>query len=77
MNMPTKDDQSIRNATLDNEDDDGEPLNEEGFGTDVSGRDLDIPGADVDDANEELGSEDEENNQYSTPDINDNDTSNS
>ena len=61
-NMPTKDDQSILNATMDNEDEDGEPLNEEGFGTDVSGSDLDISGADADDANEEIGAEDEENN---------------
>jgi hypothetical protein len=76
-NMPTADDQSIRNATLDNEDEDGEPLNEVGFGTDVSGSDLDVSGADADDANEEIGEEDEENNQYSTPDNDDNDTPNS
>lgn len=69
-NMPTKDDQSIRNATMDNEDEDGEPLNEEGFGTDVSGSDLDISGADADDANEEIGAEDEENNAYSAADEN-------
>lgn len=69
-NMPTKDDQSIRNATMDNEDEDGEPLNEEGFGTDVSGSDLDISGADADDANEEIGEEDEENNVYSAADEN-------
>lgn len=69
-NMPTRDDQSIRNAALDNEDDDGEPLNEEGFGTDVSGSDLDVPGAFADDANEEVGAEDEENNAYSASDEN-------
>ena len=69
-NMPTKDDQSIRNATMDSEDEDGEPLNEEGFGTDVSGSDLDISGADADDANEEIGEEDEENNVYSAADEN-------
>src|SRR5215212_3165176 len=69
-NMPTKDDQSIRNATMDNEDEDGEPLNEEGFGTDVSGSDLDVSGADADDANEEIGEEDEENNVYSASDEN-------
>lgn len=69
-NMPTKDDQSIRNATLDNVDEDGEQLNEEGFGTDVTGSDLDVPGADADDANEEIGEEDEENNVYSARDEN-------
>lgn len=69
-NMPTKDDQSIRNATMDNEDEDGEPLNEEGFGTDVTGSDLDVSGADADDANEEIGEEDEENNVYSASDEN-------
>ena len=69
-NMPTKDDQSIRNAALDNEDEDGEPLNEKGFGIDVTGSDLDISGADADDANEEIGEEDEENNVYSASDEN-------
>ena len=69
-NMPTKDDQSIRNAAMDTEDEDGEPLNEEGFGTDVSGSDLDVSGADADDANEEIGEEDEENNVYSASDEN-------
>lgn len=69
-NMPTADDQSIRNATLDNEDEDGEPLNEEGFGKDVSGSDLDVSGADADNANEEIGEEDEENNVYSASDEN-------
>ncbi|MDB5200329.1 MAG: hypothetical protein JWO92_2292 [Chitinophagaceae bacterium] len=69
-NMPTKDDQTIVDATMDNEDEDGEPLNEEGFGTDVSGSDLDISGADADNANEEIGEEDEENNVYSASDEN-------
>jgi hypothetical protein len=69
-NMPTKDDQSIVNASIDNEDEDGEPLNEVGFGADVSGSDLDISGADADDANEEIGAEDEENNAYSAADEN-------
>ena len=69
-NMPTKDDQSIVAASMDNEDSDGEPLNQEGFGADVSGGDLDISGADADDANEEIGEEDEENNVYSASDEN-------
>ena len=33
--------------------------------SDVSGRDLDVPGSELDDAMEDVGSEDEENNYYS------------
>lgn len=32
---------------------------------DLSGSDLDVPGSELDDAQEEIGSEDEENNLYS------------
>jgi len=39
--------------------------NEKGFREAMSGSDLDIPGAELDDAQEKLGSEDEENNHYS------------
>lgn len=39
--------------------------NEKDFEEDVSGSDLDIPGAELDDAMEQIGSEDEENNGYS------------
>lgn len=39
--------------------------NEKDFEDDVSGNDLDVPGSDLDDAQEEIGSEDEENNYYS------------
>lgn len=38
---------------------------EKDFDEDVSGDDLDIPGAELDDADEAVGSEDEENNYYS------------
>lgn len=55
----------LRRATLDSTDDDGEPLNEAGFGKETSGADLDIPGAELDDSNEAVGGEDEENNPYS------------
>lgn len=68
--MPTEDDTNLRNAALDNEDEDGDPLNEKGFGDDVTGDDLDVPGSEADDANEELGEEDEENNAYSASDEN-------
>ena len=72
--MPTKDEQNLRQAFLDNTDEDGEELNEKGFGKDISGRDLDVAGVEEDDANEEIGEEDEENNPYS---MGDNDTSES
>ena len=70
--MPTKDEQNLRQASLDNTDEDGEELNEKGFGKNISGSDLDVAGAEEDDANEEIGEEDEENNPYS---MGDNDTS--
>src|SRR5688572_29286230 len=47
-----------------NEDPDAK-LNEKDFKDDVTGGDLDIPGSELDDAQEEIGSEDEENNGYS------------
>jgi hypothetical protein len=39
--------------------------NEKSFTEDFSGDDLDVPGSELDDAQEEIGSEDEENNYYS------------
>jgi len=39
--------------------------NEKDFVEDVSGSDLDVPGSEMDDAQEAIGSEDEENNYYS------------
>lgn len=52
---------------LDETDEDGDLLNEEA-GADKIGDALDIPGAEVDDADEEIGEEDEENNYYSLGD---------
>jgi hypothetical protein len=40
-------------------------LNEKNFSRDMSGNDLDIPGSELDEAEENMGSEDEENNFYS------------
>jgi hypothetical protein len=40
-------------------------LNEKNFKDDVTGGDLDVPGSELDDAQEDIGSEDEENNIYS------------
>jgi len=63
--MPTKDEQSLRRATLDSTDNEGVPLNEKTSSNAISGSDLDVPGAEDDDQNEDIGEEDEENNPYS------------
>ena len=63
--MPTEDNALLREAALDNRDDEGEALNEGSSATRVSGKDLDIPGAEEDDTDEVIGEEDEENNPYS------------
>jgi hypothetical protein len=59
------DDENLREAALDNTDNDGTPLNEGSFKKNISATDLDIPGATLDDADEAIGVEDEENNDYS------------
>jgi hypothetical protein len=59
------DDENLREAALDNTDNEGTPLNEGSFKDNVTATDLDVPGAELDDANEEIGEEDEENNDYS------------
>jgi hypothetical protein len=41
--MPTRDEDNLQNARMDNVDFDGEGLNEKGFGDDTSGSDLDVP----------------------------------
>ena len=63
--MATLDDEQLNSSDLDKTDDEGEILNE---GSDRSGNDLDVPGSEDDDANEEIGEEDEENNSYSRRD---------
>lgn len=63
--MPTQDDENLQRARMDNTDFQNEPLNEKSFGEEKSGKDLDVPGSELDDANEEIGEEDEENNDYS------------
>ena len=60
--MATKDDIDLRRGMLDDKDLEGEPLNES---EDISGKDLDVPAQENDDADEEIGEEDEENNEYS------------
>ena len=40
-------------------------IDDDKIGDPLTGEDLDVPGAELDDANEEIGAEDEENNYYS------------
>lgn len=63
--MPTRDEDRLQQASMDNTDFEGEPLNEGSFGTERTGSDLDTGGVDEDDRMENIGEEDEENNQYS------------
>jgi hypothetical protein len=58
----TNDENQLRDAKLDAVDNEGDPLNER---NDLAANDLDVPGSEDDDANEEIGEEDEENNSYS------------
>lgn len=62
LNMSKEDDESLVRGMPDNEDSEGDPLNER---VNVSGSDLDTAIVDEDDADEEIGEEDEENNSYS------------
>ncbi len=64
--VDSEDNENLYSAELDDTDFDGDKLNEND--DDVSGDDLDVPGADDDDADEEIGEEDEENNEYSLGD---------
>ena len=61
----TEDEDRLRKASMDNTDFEGESLNEGSFGEEQTGSDLDVPNSDTDDANENIGAEDEENNSYS------------
>lgn len=58
----TRDDNDLRETTLDTTDREGVKLNES---FDRTGEDLDVPGAGDDDRQEDIGEEDEENNSYS------------
>jgi hypothetical protein len=63
--MPTRDEDNLQRASMDSTDFEGDPLNEESFGTERSGSGLDTGGIEEDDDMENIGEEDEENNQYS------------
>ena len=58
-------DEDLEEAKLDNTDNDGDPLNEATGNYNRTGDSLDVPGSEDDDADENVGSEDEENNYYS------------
>ena len=63
---PSKDEDHLVDASMDNVDDEGDPLNEKGFGISMrTSQDLDVPGESDDDEMEQSGAEDEENNEYS------------
>ena len=63
--MPTRDEDNLRNARMDNVDFQGEPLNERSFGEERSGKDLDIPGNTDETRTDAMGQGDEENKHYS------------
>jgi len=66
QNMDADGTRNLVGSALDDTDNDGEPLNEDGsILRDASGSDLDVPGSSDDDADELIGEEDEENNYYS------------
>ena len=65
-NSLSVDNNNLRRSALDTTDNDGDLINE---GTrNLTGEDLDIPGSELDNADEEIGEEDEENNGYSPAD---------
>ena len=63
--IDTQDNTNLRHAAVDDYDNEGEPLNEISMNA-QSGNDLDTTIVDSDNAMENIGSEDEENNLYST-----------
>jgi hypothetical protein len=66
QNIDTIDSRNLQHSSLDNVDDDGDPLNEDSsLNMDMTGESLDVPGSSADDADELIGEEDEENNYYS------------
>ncbi len=63
--MPTRDDQALQQASLDNTDFEGELLNETSFGDDRTGADLDLGDVRDETTTEAMGQGDEENKHYS------------
>ena len=65
VRMPTRDEDNLRRAALDNTDFDGEQLNEDSFGEVLSSADLDIPEETDETSTRAMGQGDEENKYYS------------
>ena len=63
--MPTRDEDNLQDARMDNVDFQNEPLNERSFVEERSGRDLDVPGNADKSRTDSLEQSDEENNYYS------------
>lgn len=64
---PSQDEEDLQRSALDDTDLEGDPLNEQSMGNNVSGGDLDVPGSEGSDdpASDALGQGDEENSFYS------------
>lgn len=71
--MPTRDEDNLRRARMDNVDLEGAALNEKSFGEERSGRDLDVPGSTDETHTDAMGQGDEENKNYSLSGNDDND----
>jgi len=65
-NSMSIDNNNLKRSALDTTDEDGDLINE--TTADLTGEDLDVPGAELDNADENIGEEDEENNGYSSAD---------
>jgi hypothetical protein len=65
VSMPSRDDDNLRRAALDNTDFDGDELNEDSFGEVLSSADLDIPDEEDETTTTAMGQGDEENKYYS------------
>ena len=65
QSLSTFDAANLKRSSLDSTDNDGDPLNEDSMSDDLTGEDLDVPGSSADNADEQIGEEDEENNYYS------------
>ena len=66
--MPTRDENNLRRARIDNVDLEGDPLNERGFGQELSGADLDTGDISDETRTGAVGLGDEENKHYSVDD---------
>jgi hypothetical protein len=63
--LPTRDEDRLQQARMDTTDFEGDQLNEDSFGEDHSGRDLDIPANTDETRTDAMGQGDEENKRYS------------